>query len=214
MYKNLRPRFSLLHLQSGFDPWGKYGEQYGNFFSCKALTLQSSWIWMIPRWGISQITFPVFFWMGFLWLGTSDWLRMNLTTEAIGEDCPLFSDPPNSPFQQLPSPINSKSKCFHLLGQPEFTVINKTVQETLLFHASAFSSHHSHLCSFPSSHSSLYTLLWMHFYFCSLLGRLCPDILAWFFSSLLSDLCSNTLFSERSSPKSHWNSSLCALVTL
>lgn len=110
MYKNLGPRFSLLHLQSGFDPWGKYGEKYGNFFSCKALTLQSSWIWMIPRWGISQITFPVFFWMGFLWVGTSDWLRMNLTTEATGEDCPLFSDPPNSPFQQLPSPINSKSR--------------------------------------------------------------------------------------------------------
>lgn len=59
-----------------------------------------------------------------------------------------------------------KAECFHLLGQPEFTVINKTVQEMLLFHASAFSSHHSHLCSFPSSHTSLYTLLWMHFYFC------------------------------------------------
>ena len=76
----------------------------------------------------------------------------------------------------------------------------------LLFHASAFSSHYSYLCSFPSSHTSLYTLLWMHFYFCSLLERLCPNILAWFFSSLLSDLCSNMLFSERSLPKSHWNS--------
>lgn len=109
MYKTLGPRFSLVYLQSGFDLWRKRGEQYGNFFLCKALTLQSSWIWMIPGWGISQVTFPVFIRMGFLWVGTSDWFRMNLTTEAIGEDCPLFSDP-NSPFQQLPSPINSKSR--------------------------------------------------------------------------------------------------------
>lgn len=145
-------------------------------------------------------------------MGTSDLLRMNPTTEAIGEDC-HYSVALGSLLEQFPSPINPKSKMdlFYLAARA-FTRIYEAVQEMPPLHVSDLSSDHTHLCSLSSTHTRLLTLqriytsiIWFTFKSNVLLflfsaRKALPQNISWF-SSLLSSLCSN--FSERASPKSH-----------
>lgn len=146
--------------------------------------------------------FPVFCWLasfGWMWwehLICSGWIQQLKPQHKNVH----YSLTLGFTFKQLPSLINSKSRT------PFF------IQSTSL------SSHHypksyprdallcvsdlcSHLCSFPSSHTSPITLLWIYFYFCSLLEGSAPRDFGFFFTS--SGLCLNATFWERPSSKSY-----------
>lgn len=131
---------------------------------------------------------------------TSDLLRMNLTTEAIAEQ--HYSQILGFPFNQLPSPVNSESRMPSFCS--EWKPVFSQRSRSLLTHVSEL---HSHLCSLPSSHTSLLTLLWIY-HFCSLLEGFAPKYLPG--SLLFFQFCAQIW----PSPKSHWNSPLSTPITI
>lgn len=79
----------------GFVPQRKYGKQDGNFFMQSThiviqLDLIGPKVAHIPT-HVSCVLLTGFLRVSVM--GTSDLLRMNSTTEATAQDCPLFSDP-------------------------------------------------------------------------------------------------------------------------
>lgn len=155
-------------------------------FFLQSTHLWSSWIWMVLGCCISQPIFPVFFCVGFLWvgvMGTSDWLRMNVTTEKTvsQEKSVCYTHTPSSPLQQLPSTNSCKSR------MPSSYWAAWTFIRGCPSNASAPS-----LCPQLPPLTSLFISFQQcqppHFtvnilLFLLMPGGLCPKIFAWFLSS-------------------------------
>lgn len=204
-----------MYLQSGFWHLKKAWKERWKFFSCKALTCGQpgfGWSWdaAYPNpYFLCSSAWASFGWVWWEHLIGSGWM-WQLRRLSVRRRVSVILIPLALHFNSYLALIAVKAECPHPIGQPGLSY--EAVQVMLLLQASALSSHHSHLCSFPSSNASLHILLWIYFYFCLCQEGSAPRYLLG--SSLLLVLCSNTTFSERASPKSHWNNPLYTPITL
>lgn len=172
MYTVLGPKFFPGVLANLVLTHEESMESRMEIFHAKHPPLSWSWVWLILQWHISQLTFPVsagcssFGWVWREHLICSEWSQqLNPCPKTVH-----YSQTLGSPFKQLPTPVNSKSR----VKARVLTMISEAIQEMPLLRVSDL---HSHFCPFPSSHTSLLTLLWIHFYFCFLLEGSAPRFL-------------------------------------